>query len=198
MMSSPELNVGQRIRTIRERQGLSLRAVTERCGLSINAISLIERGENSPTVSSLHLLATALNVPITCFFEDAQEQTIVFVQPQNRLRSEAHGIGLESLGLGLRNQQLEPFLLTVAPGANNLDQPINHPGEEFVFCLDGEVVYYIGGQAHRLMPGFSLLFQATQDHCFHNETQSAAKLMLVFHASEGSHLARPLHLTTRP
>ena len=62
------LNVGQRIRTIRERQGLSLRAVAERCGLSLNAISLIERGENSPTVSSLHHLATALNVPITRFF----------------------------------------------------------------------------------------------------------------------------------
>jgi transcriptional regulator with XRE-family HTH domain len=198
MIPLTEPNVGQRIRTIRERQGLSLRAVAERCGLSLNAISLIERGENSPTVSSLHHLATALNVPITCFFEDAQEQTTVFVQPQIRLRSEANGITLESLGLGLRNQQLEPFLLTVAPGANNLDQPISHPGEELVYCLEGEIVYYVAEQAYRLIQGFSLLFQATQAHCFHNDTETVAKLMLVFHASEGSHLGRPLHLASRP
>ncbi|MBK9055228.1 MAG: cupin domain-containing protein [Chloroflexi bacterium] len=198
MMSPIEPNVGQRIRTIRERQGLSLRAVAERCGLSINAISLIERGENSPTVSSLHHLATALGVPITSFFEDPQEQTVVFVQPQTRLRSEANGITLESLGLGLRNQQLEPFLLTVAPGANNLDQPISHPGEELVYCLEGEIVYYVGGQDYRLVQGFSLLFQATQAHCFHNDTANVAQLMLVFHASEGSHLARPLHLAATP
>ena len=198
MIPLTEPNVGQRIRTIRERQGLSLRAVAERCGLSLNAISLIERGENSPTVSSLHHLATALNVPITCFFEDAQEQTTVFVPPQTRLRSEANGITLESLGLGLRNQQLESFLLTVAPGANNLDQPISHPGEELVYCLEGEIVYYVAEQAYRLIQGFSLLFQATQAHCFHNDTETVAKLMLVFHASEGSHLGRPLHLASRP
>ncbi len=51
MTKQAEPNVGQRIRTIRERQRLSLRALAERSGLSFNAISLIERGENSPTVS---------------------------------------------------------------------------------------------------------------------------------------------------
>ena len=105
---------------------------------------------------------------------------------------------MESLGLGLRNQQLEPFLLIVDPGANNLDQPISHLGEELVFCLEGEIVYYVAGQAYRLLPGFNLLFQATQSHCFHNDTETVAKLMLVFHASEGSHLGRPLHLASRP
>ena len=80
-MEAITINVGQQIRALREQQGLSLRALAERCGLSMNAISLIERGENSPTVSSLHLLALALNVPITAFFEAKQEQTVVFVAP---------------------------------------------------------------------------------------------------------------------
>lgn len=198
-MNAPnEPNVGQRIRTIRERQGLSLRALAEQCGLSLNAISLIERGENSPTVSSLHLLATALGVPITYFFEDENEQMAVFIPPENRLRSEAHGITLESLGFGLRNQQIEPFLLTIAPGAGNLDQPVTHSGEEFVYCLTGEVAYSVGSQVYRLTPGCSLLFQANQSHCFHNTNNAVAHLMLIFHADEGSHLARRLHLTPQP
>lgn len=195
-MESITINVGQQIRALREQQGLSLRALAERCGLSINAISLIERGENSPTVSSLHLLALALQVPITSFFEEKQEQTVVFVEPPTRLRSETNGILLESLGLGLRDQQLEPFLLTVNPGANNLDQPISHPGEELVYCFEGEIVYYVAEQAYRLRAGYSLLFQATQTHCFHNDTTQVARLMLVFQAAQGIHLARPLHLTS--
>jgi transcriptional regulator with XRE-family HTH domain len=195
MINTLEPNVGQRIRATRERQGLSLRALAEQCGLSLNAISLIERGENSPTVSSLHLLATALGVPITHFFEDAQEQAVIFLRPDNRLRSEANGITLESLGYGLRNQQTEPFFLTIAPGAGNLDQPISHSGEEFVYCLEGEVVYCVGEQTYHLKPGCTLFFQATLAHCFSNETESVVHLIISFHAHGGNHVARRLHMT---
>lgn len=88
MTEQTQLNVGMRIRALREQRGLSLRALAERCGLSINAISLIERGENSPTVSSLHVLATALGVKITDFFEDPSEHAVVYVKRNQRLRSQ--------------------------------------------------------------------------------------------------------------
>jgi len=195
MMAEQEApNVGQRIRSFREQRAWSLRELAERSGLSINAISLIERGENSPTVSSLHLLATALGVSISNFFEDEREQAVVFVRPAARLRSEANGIAMESLGIGLRNQQLEPFLIEVASGAGNIDQPINHLGEEFVYCLEGEVDYCIGDRTFALRPGSSLLFEATIPHCFTNKMKRPALLMMVFNAGEGGHLARRLHL----
>ncbi len=66
--SHDESDVGSRIRKIRTERGLPLRALADKCSLSVNAISLIERGENSPTVSSLHKLALALDVLITDFF----------------------------------------------------------------------------------------------------------------------------------
>lgn len=187
-------NVGQRIRSIREQRGWSLRALSERCGLSINAISLIERGENSPTVSSLHLLATALGVSIADFFREEQDQPVVYVRPAARMRSEANGISMESLGIGLHNQQLEPFLLRVAPNTGNIEQPVSHAGEEFVFCLEGEVDYCVGDRVYELEPGYSLLFEATIPHCFRNRSQMPALLMMIFYAGEGGHLARRLHL----
>ncbi|HSM54767.1 MAG TPA: XRE family transcriptional regulator [Candidatus Sulfomarinibacteraceae bacterium] len=187
-------DVGQRIRAMREEQGYSLRVLAERSGLSLNAISLIERGQNSPTVSSLHLLASALDVSITDFFTEERDQPVVFVPPPARLRSEADGLVMESLGIGLRNQQLEPFLLRAAPGTGTLEQPISHSGEEFVYCLEGEVEYCVGDEIYELQPGFSLLFEATIPHCFRNVTTEPALLMMVFHAGEGGHLARRLHL----
>jgi transcriptional regulator with XRE-family HTH domain len=194
MTDSFEPNVGHRIRTIRERQGLSLRALSERSGLSLNAISLIERGENSPTVSSLHLLAKALGVSIAEFFQEEHEEAVVFVRPAERLVSQANGIRMESLGIGLRQQQLEPFLLTVAPGEGNFDQPIVHSGEEFVFCLEGAVEYCINDRIYRLGPGDSLLFEATLPHCFHNNTGEPARLCMVFYAGSSRQVARLLHL----
>ena len=181
------------MRALREQQGLSLRALARLSGLSLNAISLIERGTNSPTVSSLHLLANALNVPITDFFQDGAQHAVIFLRPEERLRTEARGIALESLGSGLRNQQAEPFLVTVQPGSGNIDQPITHAGEEFVFCLQGEANYKVGEQVYPLQVGCNLLFNAALPHGFNNEGDEPAVLLMVFHTAEGGHLARRLH-----
>ena len=108
MPDTIEPNVGARIRSLRDEQGYSLRALAERSGLSVNAISLIERGENSPTVSSLHRLAKALNVPITDFFHEESKQSVVYVRRQTGLRSESEGVTMESLGIGLTNQKMVP------------------------------------------------------------------------------------------
>jgi transcriptional regulator with XRE-family HTH domain len=187
-------DVGLRIRAIRERRGISLRALADRCGLSMNAIARIERGENSPTVSSLHSLATALDVPITNFFEEEHELATVFVKRDRRLRSDAHGVVMESLGIGLHNQQLEPFLMVVEPGAGDAAELISHPGEEFVYCLEGDVEYCVGKQLYRLEAGDSLLFKATLPHSFSNMAQTLAILMMVFQSAEGGNLARQRHL----
>lgn len=188
-----EPNIGLRLRMLRERQGLSLRALAQKSGLSINAISHIEHGEHSPTVSSLHLLATTLNVPITAFFEEVQEQTTVFVRRDQRLRSQANGFSMESLGIGLANQQLEPFLVVVEPGTKKTGDPITHLGEEFVYCLEGRIDYRVHHEVYQLEAGDSLLFQATQPHCFNNAGTQSATLIMIFQTAAGSHLAAVEH-----
>ena len=189
-----EPKVGQRIRELREQRGLTLRALAGLSGLSLNAISLIERGENSPTVSSLHLLAAALGVSITTFFAPQNELAVVFKRPEERLRTDDRGIILESLGIGLAQQQLESFILTIPAGSGNSDQPISHAGEEFIYCLEGEVEYRVGEQFYRLTAGCSLLFKATQTHSFANRGPELARLMMVFSSEANQHLARQLHL----
>lgn len=171
-----------------------MRALAERCGLSINAISQIERGENSPTVSSLHRLATALGVPIGDFFEDDVRQTMVYVQRDSGLRSGSNGVIMESLGIGLFNQQLEPFRVTLQPGVGNVEDPISHLGEEFVHCLEGEIEYTIGYRIFRLLRGDSLLFDATQSHAYHNPTDKPATILMIYKVSRDRPLVQQLHM----
>lgn len=188
------IDIGQRIRALREQRELSLRALSEECGLSFNAISRIERGENSPTVSTLHRLATALGVPITSFFRQEAERMTVFVKRRDRLRSEAEGMVMESLGNGVLYQQLEPFYVTVAPGAGNVEAPVTHPGEEFVTCLVGELDYHVDGRVYHLQAGDSLLFKAMQPHGWHNPGQTPATALIVFQAVQDQRSSWTRHL----
>lgn len=190
-----EIAIGQRIRTLRKRRGLSLRALSEECGLSFNAISRIERGENSPTVSTLHRLATALGVPITSFFRQEAERMTAFVKAGERLRSEADGTVMESLGNGILYQQLEPFYVTVAPGAGNVDAPVTHPGEEFVTCLAGELDYQVNGRVYHLQVGDSLLFKAMQPHDWRNPGRVPATVLIVFQTTQDQRSSWMRHLT---
>lgn len=194
MAEYSEPKVGLRIRSLRDQQGLSLRALAGRCGLSINAISQIERGENSPTVSTLHRLASALNVHITDFFQEEAKQTIVFVKRDQGLRSQSNGAVMESLGIGLFNQQLEPFRMVIQPGVGILEDPVTHSGQEFVHCLDGEIDYKIVNRVFTLASGDSLLFDATQLHGYHNRTDTQAVILAVFMAYQDQQLIRAMHL----
>ena len=186
--------VGIRLRALRERQGWSLRALAERCGLSINAISRIERGENSPTVSSLHRLSAALAVPITDFFVDRSKQPAIFIKKGLAHRSTGDGFVAEHLG-GLPGKQLEPFLLRIEPKCASAARPINHPGEEFVHCLSGEIEFNVNEEIFNLTSGDSLLFEANQFHSWRNNTSEPAEVLLVFQAAQDNSLARMRHNT---
>src|SRR5215472_7394067 len=61
--------IAQRVRDLRAARGLTLEALAERSGVSRSMISLIERGESSPTAVLLERLATGLNVPLAALFD---------------------------------------------------------------------------------------------------------------------------------
>ena len=189
-----KLMVGQRIREIRAQRGLSLRALAELSKLSTNAISLIERGENSPTVSSLHNLANALAVPITAFFEQQPDGQVIHLKKKRRPTSETAGVKMESLGSGLPNQQLEPFLMTIAPGGSSTSSQITHSGEELVYVLSGALICRINEEEHPLEEGDSLLFLASQPHIYRNETRRAAQILIVFQPMVGQLMAHQHYL----
>ena len=174
-------DVGSQLRALRQQRGLSLRTLAELCDLSPNTISLIERGESSPSVSTLHRLATALSVRITAFFEERAEpvQAVLTRSVERRRSGNAHLL-LESLGTGLEEQSLEPFLVTMKPGADSGQQPMVHSGQEMVYCLQGEVEYEVAGQPYRLAAGDTLLFQARLPHRWRNPGSSPATFLLVF------------------
>ena len=177
-------DVGSQIRALRQQRGLSLRALAKLCELSPNTISLVERGTSSPSVSTLHRLATALKVPITTFFEDRGEKVeLILSRAGKRSFSGTVNVRLENLGSGLEGQTLEPFVVTLQPSAGSSERVMVHDGHELVYCLQGEIEYEVVGQRYRLAAGDALLFEARLPHRWRNPNSDPAVFLLTMHTT---------------
>lgn len=174
------VDVGDRLRKLREERGMSMRALAQRSGLSANALSVIERNLTSPSVSTLYKLADALEVPITAFFESRISRSkVVFVRSTSRRRVPFQFGIWEGLGGEQFAGRVEPFTLTVAGRGGSGPDSIVHTGHEFVYCLSGSIEYHVEDAIYRLNTGDSLLFSAQLRHTWCNPGEAEAILLIV-------------------
>jgi len=179
------IDVGGRLRALRNARSLSLRALAESSGLNFNTLSLIENGKTSPSVSTLQQIAAALQVPIAAFFQsEPQRKNIVFQKAGSRPSVVFQNGGLEDLGEGLRLHGGQLMLLTMQSGAEGSPDPIIHTGQEFAFCLEGELEYAIEGRAYRMTAGDSLIFEAHLPHRWGNPGRYISRSLLILCPSE--------------
>lgn len=177
-----EMVVGIKIRTLRNDRGFSLRIMAERSGLNINTLSLIENGKTSPSVGTLQQLAKGLAVPITAFFESEPiSKQVVFTPHINRPCTTFGHTHMENLGKDLCFNMVQPFVVTLEPGAGSGDQLIVHTGHEFVYCLSGKVRYTIDEVDYSLEPGDSVVFEAHLPHRWRNIYNGESQLILVLY-----------------
>jgi len=173
------VDVGGRLRELREARNISMRALATKSGLSANALSMIERGKTSPSVSTLYKLADALGVSITAFFgKESAKQQIIFVKSDERTRIPfARGV-FEGLGGEQFVGRVEPFMLTLETGASSGPHSMTHTGHEFVFCLRGQLEYQVERQTFILSAGDSLLFAAQLKHKWRNAGNTVGNALI--------------------
>jgi transcriptional regulator with XRE-family HTH domain len=182
---APSVNVGQRLKELREKRGVSLRELSRLSGLSANALSMIERGQSSPSVSTLYRLVDALNIPISAVFVgEPQREAIVYRTVSER----AHvpfPLGVwEGLGGESFVGNVQPFMLSLESGAHSGPHRIVHTGHEFVLCLRGVLEYEIGEQLYLLKAGDSLLFAARLEHRWRNPGNMVTNILIVLSGFE--------------
>lgn len=189
------VDVGQRLRQLREERQVSMRALARRSNLSANALSMIERGLTSPSVSTLNKLANALQVPITAFFrQEPVKEKIVFRKAAERsrvpfLRGLIEGLGGESF-----SGRVEAFLLTLENGGSSGPSHMLHSGHELVFVLRGRLEYEVDNQRFLMEPGDSLLFTAQQSHRWRNPGGSVVSAIIVISAFDEDERPSEYHM----
>lgn len=191
-----EVLVGRKLREIRSSRGLSLRALADRSGLNINTLSLIENGKSSPSVSTLQQLSVALSVPLSAFFENALvEKKVVYTPAHSRPLAEFGSTQMENLAQDLAGNVVQPYMVTLKPGMGSGERMIVHTGHEFVYCLEGVVLYKIEGVDYPLRTGDSLVFQAHLPHCWENSGQELARLLMVLYPADEHEEAGSRHVS---
>jgi len=190
-----EINVGRRLQELRIMQGLSIRALAEKSGLNFNTLSLIENEKTSPNVSTLQQLATALQIPITAFFDTTFAYKDVVFQNYGKRPCTVFPHGeLEDLGGGLALGEATPLLMTSNPKSSSGADAIVHTGQEFIYCLDGSMVYWVGQDEYILEQGDSLIFQAHIPHRWENRGDIPAHCILIICPSDDGDRSVGQHL----
>lgn len=167
---SIEQRIGQRIRKLRKAKGANLAQLGEATGLSKALLSKIENGKVSSPVSTLALIADALQVKLGFFLDDeigGETQKCVLVRRDQRIQlskgTEQFGLYYEMLAHQKPNKIMTPSILIVE---QRRPAPVlfTHPGEELLFVLEGKMEFTYGNDKYVMEAGDCVYFDAEVPH----------------------------------
>ncbi len=164
-----ERAIGSQIREFRKQLKLTVEEIAKQAGLSQGMLSKIERGVTTPSLGTLYALAQALNVPVTSLFRKYDEQRDCSYVPSGEgLLIERHGTRAghqyRLLGHNISKRiTMEPYLITLT-NESEVFPLFQHSGIEFIYLLEGEVIYRHGNETYHMKPGDSLFFDSDAPH----------------------------------
>ena len=187
--SAPDLNqrIAERVRELRAAQGLSLDAVATKSGVSRSMISLIERGESSPTAVVLEKLAAGLGVMLASLFDAPAAAAQVPSGPVARRddqplwRDPASGYLRRNVSPPGMPQPMQIVEVHFPPGGRVAFEtgPRDMPVHQQVWVLEGSIDVTVGAERHRLREGDCLAMQLDRPTMFHNPTRRRARYAVV-------------------
>lgn len=166
-----EMAIGHQVRAYRKKLGVTVMDLAATTGMSVGMLSKIENGNTSPSLTTLQSLSRALGVPLSELFRTFEEpKSATFVKAGQGVNAERRGTraGHQYSLLGHIDNNtsgviVEPYLITL-----NTDSDVfptfQHEGMEFLYMLDGEVVYRHSESLYRMQAGDSLFFDADAPH----------------------------------
>ncbi|MGQ9693703.1 MAG: helix-turn-helix domain-containing protein [Thermodesulfobacteriota bacterium] len=189
-----ELNLGQKIKALRQRKKISLDDMARRTNLSQPLLSQIESEVVAPPVATLLKIARALNVNISYFFqaEEGEEKKAVVVRKNERkkvfrrIHEDPAKVGYyyESLAYPKADRHMEPFQVEFEAKKKEDLIFFNHKGEEFVFVLEGQLEFNYENEVYLLEPGDSLYFDSSLPHAFRAMGRKNALALDVIYSSD--------------
>jgi transcriptional regulator with XRE-family HTH domain len=181
----PAIVLGGRIRYARTLRGLTLKQLATQAGCSESMLSKIECGLASPSLTTLHRTAQALQTNV------AELTTLVQTPPSPVMRAAdrpvvqfatgktgSKSIRLERLVPPLRGQLLQGDIHVLQPGTPSTES-IQHQGEEIGYVLQGSLSLTIGEGTYQLYPGDSFYFASEQSHSYWNSGDEVTKVLWI-------------------
>jgi len=185
-------NLGDKIRTLRKKLGMTQKELAGQVGLTPSFISQLEKNLISPSLDSLLKLSEKLNTQPIYFLMDGESgpwQKMV-IKPNERQDIHLQELKIPEVRLQLLvsdvlNRRMEPHLLTLREGATINGHFYSHKGDEFAYVIEGELEVEIQGEKQMLKEGDSLYIESMVPSKWTNLGKGDAVLLWVLSPPRG-------------
>ncbi len=178
--TSAALELGQRIRDVRQKKGMTLRETAIAADVSESFLSQVERGLANPSVASLRRIADAMNERVASFFVgEAPSGMLVRVKDRRRL---VHPMGMleDYLLTPPTARRLQIIYCVVGPGEGSGQERYTHVAdEECLVVLSGSLEVSTDAETYSLNSGDALLLDPKNPHGFYNAGREPATMLWV-------------------
>lgn len=171
------MEIGEKIKRLRLKYGLTQKELADRAELSKGFISQLERDLTSPSIVTLTDILECLGTTLGEFFNEKDGEKIVFSHDDMFEKNE-NGQRILWLIPNAQKNELEPIMLTLEPGRETtVDDP--HHGEEFGYVLMGAADLILGGNTYKLKKGSSFYYKPTMPHQLVNRGKTEFRLIWI-------------------
>jgi transcriptional regulator with XRE-family HTH domain len=179
-----ERSIAKNIKDLRLERKITLDELAQMAGLTKGYLSKIERSRKAPPFSTLHKIATALEVDITFLLKENAEELrdikLDIVRRDERkivvTRGSLYGYQYEALAYNKTGKNMQPYI--ISPAFDEKDT-FQHDGEEFMYVLEGTHEFVYDGKKYILNEGDSVYFDSAVPHTGRSLGQTKAKLLAV-------------------
>lgn len=169
--------IGDKIKDLRLQCDLTQEELADRCELTKGYISQLENDLTSPSIATLIDILSALGSSLKDFFQDEEEQKIVFSE-NDFIEKKTDEYVFNWLVPNAQKNMMEPMLIELLPNCKT-EQDVAHEGEEFGYVLEGEISICIGKKKHKAKKGESFYYVADKSHYIINTKDKKAKFLWV-------------------
>ncbi len=173
------MNIGEKIKQLRIKNGLTQEELASRCELSKGFISQLERDLTSPSIATLMDMLESLGTDLKNFFNDSVNEKVVFKKDDVFVKEDKDsGYVIRWLVSNAQKNTMEPILITLSPsGSSETENP--HEGEEFGYVVSGGITVCLGTQRFKVKKGESFYFKPSASHKIVNAGKSEAVVLWV-------------------
>jgi len=181
-MEEIHLIFARNLKMIREKEKLSLEKVSQLCGVSKTMIGQIERGESSPTLTTIWKIANGLKVSFTTLINNPQPDTEIIVREDVQLLSEDDGrYRVYPIFPFQEDSRFEIYTVEIEREGTLSAEAHKDGTEEYITVFDGELLIRVNEDEFRLKSGDSIRFKADRPHIYLNPGDTLTKLSMTIH-----------------
>lgn len=170
--------IGNKVKELRNRNGLTQQELADRTELTKGFISQLEQGKVSPSVETLFDLIECLGTTPDLFFKDETPEKVVYSKNEFFEKIDENGNSIQWMVPPAQKFAMEPLLVVIEPGTE-LENDKPHEGEEFGYVITGKITLYLGADAHTVKAGESFYYPAKKNHKIANTGTKPAKFVWV-------------------